>query len=244
MRLSVVIRRVEEKARTTRFELVGESPPMTGFYVNRERLAALTFDTGEMVLTISSKPFGDGEAMIAFPPVPFFKEHKDVVRYQHTTESKGKARFAPSTFDLPVTQAYVDKDVLKDDMLNNQTPIYFGVSAVNEVVIEDEKQDVTSDIAVEDEIFDGVAIAAFDDFLRESIQVKRGGRLTSRQIWAVWAARWNAESDAKTVAGVQFREVSTRFYDVFKVRAEPTPTRIEGRSQRYWSHFTIQPVSD
>ena len=233
MRLNARMRKVEEKTLTTQFDLVGTSRPMKNFYVNAERLASLPFDTAELCLTISSTPFVDGEVAVEIPPVPFYETSRYFVRYQHTIERKGRKRFAPSTFDLPVTLAYVDKDVLEDDMLTKQLPIYFGISAVDEVVIEDEEQ------AVDDEIAHTDARTTFEDFLRESVQVKRGGRLTSRQIWAVWAARWNAESDAKTVAGVQFREVSTRFYDVFKVRAEPTPTRIEGRSQRYWSHFTI-----
>ena len=82
-------------------------------------------------------------------------------------------------------------------------------------------------------------IDAFDAFLRDSVRVQRGGRLTSRQIWAAWAARWNTSPDERVIADVRFADVSRRVRGVFGISAAPSPTRIDGRLQRYWSGYVI-----
>lgn len=242
MRLDVVMMQVEKTINTTKFEPAdGEFRPMDNFYVNSEALSLLPLNEGKMVLSISTAPFADGEVEITVPPVPFYRELGRVVRYQHTIERRGKERPAPNTPSLPVTLAYVNKSVLDYALIAEQKSLYFGISAVNESVIEDEEQAV--DIAVDDEIARTDVVAAFEDFLREAVRVKRGERLTSRQIWAVWATRRGADPDDKTVDGVEFTDVARRFRVVFGAVTEPNPTRIDGRLQRYWSGFTIQPLS-
>ena len=84
-----------------------------------------------------------------------------------------------------------------------------------------------------------IASAAFDAFLRESVRVKKGGRLTSRQIWAVWAARWGADPEDRVIAGVRFADVAGRLRALFGTAAAKDPTRIDGRLQRYWSGYAI-----
>ena len=251
MRLDVRIRKVEKKINTTQFELLGESPPMESFYVNTETVTSLPFDTGEMVLTISSEPFADGEVALAFPPVPFFKAFRRVVRYEYRIERRGKERRVSNTPDTPVNLAYVNKEVLEDEFIAEQKPIYFGISAVTKAVIEDEKQaaagDVADDekqaaagdVADDDEIDRADAIAAFDAFLRESVRFQRGGKLTSRQILAVWRVRWDADLDDEVIRGIQLADVARRFRVVFGVTMLKDPTRIDGDSQRYWNGFTI-----
>ena len=241
MRLDVRIRKVAEKINTSRFEPAGVSPPMKDFYANTELVTSLPFDTRDMVLSISTTPFADGEVALAFPPLPFFKEFKDVVRYQHTAERKGKGRRkdrpAPNTPDTPVTLAYVNKSALEDKFVADQEPIFFGLSPVTEVVSGDQKQAAVED--VDEEIGGADALAVFDAFLRDTIRVKRGNRLTSRQIWAVWAARCGAEHDDEVVAGIAFTDVSRRFRAVFGATTAPTPARIDGIHQRYWRGFEI-----
>ena len=234
MLLTVRMRKGEETKNTLKFEPDGEFRPMDNFYVNSEALSLLPLNEGKMVLSISTSPFADGEVEITGPPVPFYRELGRVVRYQHTIERRGKERPAPNTPALPVTLAYVNKSVLDYAIIVEQKPLYFGLSAVNEVVVEDENQ-----TAADDEIARADASAAFDDFLRESVRVQKGERLTSRQIWALWATRWNAEPDERVIARVRYDDVSRRFRATFGAVAEPVPTRIDGRSQRYWRGFTI-----
>ncbi len=243
MRLDVRIGKIGETKNTTRFELLGDSPPMKDFYANTEVVSSLTFDTEEMVLSICSEPFGNGEVALAFPPVPFFKEFKDVVRYQHTAERKGKGRrkgrAAPNTSDTPVNLAYVNRAALGDGFIAEKRPIHFGLSPVTKDGAEGEEQAPSDDIDVDEKIDRAAALAAFDDFLRDSVRVKRGALLTSRRIMAVWAARWGADSGEDMIAGVQLTDVARRFRGVFGVTAVQKPTRIDGTSQRYWDGYTI-----
>ena len=244
MRLDVRIKKAGETKNTTKFELLGESPPMKEFYANTKRVdSSLPSVAGELVLSISSKPFAAGEVTLAFPSVPFFKEFKDVVRYQHTAERKGKGRrkdrAVPNTSDTPVNLAYVNKAALGDGFIAEKRPIYFGLSPVTKAGAEGEEQASSDDIDVDEKIDRTAALAAFDDFLRDSVRMKRGALLTSRRIMAVWAARWGADSGEDTIAGVQLTDVARRFRGVFGVTAVQKPTRIDGTSQRYWDGYTI-----
>ena len=244
MRLDVRIRKIEEKISTTKFEPLGASPPMKDFYANTEVVASsLPSDTGDLVLSISTQPFAAGEVVLAFPPMPFFKEFTDVVRYQHTAERKGKGRRkdrpAPNTPDTPVTLAYVNKADLDDEFVAEKRPIYFGLSPVTKNGAESEEQAPGDDIDVGEKTDRTAALAAFDAFLRDTIRVKRGNRLTSRQIWAVWAARCGAEHDDEVLAGVAFSDVSRRFRTTFGATTAPNPARIDGAHQRYWANYTI-----
>ena len=243
MRLDVRIRKIEEKISTTKFEPLGASPPMKDFYPNTKLVNSLPFDTEDMVLSISTKPFAAGEVALAFPPVPFFKEFTDVVRYQHTAERKGKGRRkdrpAPNTPDTPVTLAYVNKADLDDEFVAEKRPIYFGLSPVTKNDAEGKEQAPGDDIDVGEKTDRTAALAAFDAFLRDTVRVRRGSRLTSRQIWSVWAARCGAEHDDAVVAGVAFTDVSRRFRTTFGATTAPTPARIDGIHQRYWRGFEI-----
>ena len=220
MRRDVRIRKIEGKMNTTQFKLLGQSPPTDNFYVNKEVVSSPPFDTNELLLSISDNPFAEGEVALAFPPLPFFREFRYVVRYEHRIERRGKERRAPSTPDLGVVQVYMHKAGLEQSFISERKPIYFGLSAVHE-------------------LDPGDAIAAFDGFLRGSIGVKDGSRLTSRRIWAVWAARWGADSGEDVIAGVRFADVARRFHTIYGVIMVKKPTRIDGKSQRYWEGFTI-----
>ena len=235
MRLDVRIRKGAEKINTTQFELLGESPAMKDFYINSEGLTLLPFDTEELVLSISSQAFADGEVALAIPPLPFFKEFARVVRYEHRIERRGKERRAPSTPDLFVTLAYVNKADLEEQFVADRLPIFFGLSPVTEAAAETQKPAVIETAA---EPVAHVAVT-FDAFLRERVRVQRDGRLTSRQIWAVWAARWSADPDDDLIAGIRFADVSRRFRGVFGATAATNPTRIDGILQRYWPGYRI-----
>ena len=237
MRFEATMRMVDETKNTIKFQLVGESPPMTSFYVNRARLASMPFDTREMILEISSEPFADGEVALAFPPVPFSGVLRRFVRYQHTIKRAGTEKQAPNTPELPVTLAYVEKAVLERKFVVDRLPIYFGVSPINEVSTTDEERAVV--VVTDGEIDRADAVDAFDAFIRESVQVKRGGQLTTRQVWTVWAARCGADPEGKEIAGVPYTIVYRRLRDVLGVAAAPKPTRIDGIIQRYWPGYSI-----
>ena len=233
------IRKVQEKKNTTQYELLGDSVSTKELYVNTQAVSSLSFDTEEMLLTLSSEPFADGQVTLAFPPVPFFKEFRHVVRYEHRIRRNGRERQAPSSPDLGVTLAYLDKEDLEHEFIVKRRPIHFGLSPVAKRVVEGKERASLAVINVDDELGGADALVAFDDFLRKSIRVQRSGRITSRQIWAVWAARWGADSSEDMIAGVRFADVARRFRATFGTAAAKTPTRIDGFLQRYWSGYTI-----
>ena len=239
MRLDVRIRKVDQTKNTTKFEPASESPPMKDFYANTEVVSSLPSDTGDLVLSISTTPFTDGEVALAFPRVPFFKEFGRVVRYEHRITRRGKERGAPNTPELPVTLAYVNKSDLEDEFVADQEPIFFGLSPVTEAVSGDQKQSAVEDVGVDEEIGGADALAAFDAFLRDTIRVKRGNRLTSRQIWAMWAARCGVHPDDEVIGGLKLIDVARRFRAVFGVTMVETSTRIDGIHQRYWDGYTV-----
>ena len=103
MRIRVRMRAMEKKVNTTQFDLHGDSPPMKNFYLNTKLVCSLPFGTEESILFLSDEPFADGDVFIAFPPVPFYKELKTTVRYEHRVETRGKDRRAANTPELPVT---------------------------------------------------------------------------------------------------------------------------------------------
>ena len=239
MRLDVRIRKVEEKINTTKFEVFSECLTTKNFFVNTEAVSSLSFDTKVMILNVSGEPFADGEVALAFPPVPFFKEFTEVVRYEHRIKRKGKERTAPNTPELGVTQAYVGKADLEAQFIAERKPIHFGLSPVTGLSVEVEEQASAANIGIGDEIDRAGVLAAFDSFLRESVRVQKEGRLTSRQIWAVWAARRDTDPDERVIADVKFADVARRFRAVFGATAAKNPTRIDGRLQRYWSGYAI-----
>ena len=239
MRLDVRIRKVAEKINTSRFEPAGVSPPMKDFYANTELVNSLPFDTRDMVLSISTTPFADGEVALAFPSLPFFKEFSRVVRYEHRIERRGKEQRVPNTPDTPVNLAYVLKADLDDEFVAEKRPIYFGLSPVTKNDAEGKEQAPGDDIDVGEKTDRTAAFAAFEAFLRDSVRVQRGNRLTSRQIWRVWAARCGVHPDDEVIGGLKLIDVARRFRAVFGVTMVETSTRIDGIHQRYWDGYTV-----
>lgn len=242
MRRDMRIWKVRDAKNTTRFEPDGKGYPMSTFYPNTEALSVLPFDTDELILSMSDAPFAAGEVGLAFPPIPFYEIRGRSVLYQHTAgrtaTSKRKPRPAPNTPELPVTQQYVIRSFLEDDFVARKKPLYLAISAVTETVIEDEKQPTSGSIAVVEAIDRADALATLDEFLRDYVRVKRGSRLTSRQIWAMWAKYHKADSAEEIIHGIRLTDVARRFRAVFGVKTVKG-TRIDGQSQRYWEGYII-----
>ena len=232
MLLSVRMKRVEDKFATTKLEPCGEPTPLTNHYINTQLLNSLPLGE-ELMLFLSDRPFAEGEVIVALPPVPFFKLLKNSVRYEHRT---AKDQRAANTPELPVTLSYVKRAALEDEFIAARKPIYFGISPVTETDVE---EDLVTIVDVVDEPTGPDAAAVFVAFLRERVRVQRGGRLTSRQIWSVWAARWGADPADDPIAGVAFSDVSRQFRATFGATTAPSPARIDGAHQRYWTGFAI-----
>lgn len=234
----VRMKSVEQKPNTTQCKPCDtDAPaPMDSFYPDTGALSSLPFDTAEFMLWISDYPFADGEVDLALPPLPFVRSTKNKTRFEI---QNARGRRLRSSLEYPVTQAFMNNHAVTEEVINEQRPIYFGISVVPETVIEDEKPAASGGIAVGDEIDRADALAALDTFLRERVRVKRGGRLTSRQIWAMWAKYHNADPADDIIHGVRLTDVARRFRAVFGATAVKTPTRIDGISQRYWVGYTV-----
>ena len=243
MRLDPRMKKIEEKINTTKYEPSGDFRPMRNFYPNTEAMSSLPFDTDEILLSISDEPFDDGEVALVFPPVPFHEIRGNSVLYQHTAErkktSRRKPRPAPSTPELPATQVYVIRSFLDGNFVAARKPLYLGISAIPETVIEDEKPPTANDGGSGDAIDRADALAALDAFLRDYVRVQRRARLTSRQIWAMWAKYHQADSASEVIRGIRLRDISRRFRAVFGVIMVENSTRIDGIHQRYWDGYII-----
>ena len=238
MRLIIRMKVVEEKINTTKLEPCDEPAPLDSFFVNTERLNSLPSEE-ERELVLADEPFAEGEVSIAFPPIPFYKLLKTTVRFEHRVSTGGKDRRATNTPALPVTLSYVKKSHLPDDFIAARKSLYSGLRAVTKAVAEEQERALVGDTESADEVAGADAVAAFDAFLKASVRVQRGGRITSRQIWEVWAARWGADSKERVIAGVRFIDVSRRFRATFGATAAKDPTRIDGELQRYFSGYAI-----
>ena len=236
MRLSVRLKKVEEKVNTTKFEPIDEAPPLKNYYIDTETVSLMPFDTEELDLFLSRDPFNEGEVAIAFPPLPFIRSTTNLTRFEILNDRGSRLR---TSLEYPVTLVFVYNDSLGAETITDERPLYSGISPVIKTAVKEEEQVTadTSDVAEDPRGQD--ALAVFDAFLRDSVRVRRGSRLTSRQIWRVWAARWGADPDDEVVAGVAFTDVSRRFRTTFGATTAPNPARIDGSHQRYWSGFAI-----
>ena len=236
MRLSVRMKKVEEKVNTTKLEPCREPAPMDSYYINTEFLTSLPFGTEELILHLSDEPLPEGEVAIAFPSLPFTRSTKNLTRFEIQNDRGRRLR---SSLENPVTQAFVYNDELGAEFIKEKRPLYSGISPVTEAAVEEPEPAAVDDTEIAAEVAGADAIAAFDAFLKASVRVQRGGRITSRQIWEVWAARWGADSKERVIAGVRFIDVSRRFRATFGATAAKDPTRIDGELQRYFSGYAI-----
>lgn len=238
------INRDDVNVRTTRCEPLDESPPAKDFRINTELLSSPPLNAEDvLVLSLASEPYADGEVAVKLPPIPFFEEFTQVVRYQHTGErhprSRRKPRPARNTPELGITLCYLKKEILGREFVSAQGPLYLGLSPATKAVTEGRMQPLIEDVVAADEAVRAAALAALDDLIRARVRPQRGARLTSRQIWDVWAAQWGANPTDDIIAGITLPDISRRFRAVFEATTATNPTRIDGRLQRYWDGYTI-----
>lgn len=234
MRITTIVRTTETKASTTVYASLDYRPPLRPCYVNSEYLASSGLASFDAIgLVISTEELGECDVVLALPPLPFSDLTANTVRYEHKIVRGGKERGAPTTLAQPVTRAYIEKWALPDGFIAEKKPIFLGLFAV----VSGAKR-IKSAAAVE-EVARLEALAGFDGFLGDVVREEEGGKLTTRRVWRVWAERWGADPDECVIGVVAFGDVAGRISEILKVAAEKYPTRVDGRSQRYWEGYAI-----
>ena len=233
MRFTTIMRPTEPKASTTVCTSLDNPPPLRPCYVNSEFLASSGLGHFDAIgVVVSSKELGDGA--LALQPLPFSDTTPNTVRYELKIVANGRARTAPTTSAQPLTWAYIEKWALPDDFIAAKKPIYIGLFGV----VSGAKAIKAAAVAVH-EVARVDALAGFDDFLGDAVRAVKGGQLTSRRVWRVWAELWDADPKERVIGGVNFDDVAARISAVLGVNAAKAPTRVDSRSQRYWPGYDI-----
>ena len=126
MRLSVRMKKVEEKVNTTKLEPCREPAPMDSYYINTEFLTSLPFGTEELILHLSDEPLPEGEVAIAFPSLPFTRSTKNLTRFEIQNDRGRRLR---SSLENPVTQAFVYNDELGLEVPTYPSPTVWALTA-------------------------------------------------------------------------------------------------------------------
>ena len=87
--------------------------------------------------------------------------------------------------------------------------------------------------------FHGPAVAAFRDFLADSIEVHDSGRITIAGIWEAWAAHWGVDPGDKLIGSIHWQDVTMHFRGHF-LAPEQVRARVEGRVQRCWTGYRMR----
>ena len=75
--------------------------------------------------------------------------------------------------------------------------------------------------------FHGPAVAAFRDFLADSIEVHDSGRITIADIWEAWAAHWGVDHGDNLIGSISQQDVTMHFRGHF-LAPEQVRARVEG----------------
>ena len=86
--------------------------------------------------------------------------------------------------------------------------------------------------------FHGPAVAAFRDFLADSIEVHDSGRITIADIWEAWAAHWGVDHGDNLIGSISQQDVTMHFRGHF-LAPEQVRARVEGRVQRCWTGYRM-----
>ena len=87
-------------------------------------------------------------------------------------------------------------------------------------------------------VFHGPAVAAFRDFLADSIEVHDSGRITIADIWEAWAAHWGVDHGDNLIGSISQQDVTMHFRGHF-LAPEQVRARVEGRVQRCWTGYRM-----
>ena len=210
--------------------------PLDAFYPDTEVLNSLPFDTAEYNLWISDEPFAEGQVDVAFPPLPFVKSTKNKTRFEIQNKHGRRLR---TSLEYPATQAFIYNAALDAETIDEKRPLYSGISAVTEAVTAVEKPVVVPDTEAADELARAAILAAVDAFIRARFRPLRGAKLTSRDVHDAFIEEEGENFSEDALNSLQLIDISRRVRAIFGVTMEPNPTRIKGRSQKYWDGYTI-----
>ena len=98
--------------------------------------------------------------------------------------------------------------------------------------------DESDDEAEGGEIHSDDDVAAFEEFLGTSITECARSRLTTGDIWNVWAARYDASPTDDVIAGIRRRDVGRVFRAYFSVPPAERG-RVDGRVQYHWKGYAV-----
>lgn len=145
MRLDVRMRKVEKKPYTTKCVPCETPAPLAEFFPDTKVLTSLISDANEFRLFISDKPFAPGEVDLALPPLPFIRSTKNLIRFEFLNSRGWRLR---TSSEYPVTLALIYNDALDKEFIAERKPIHFGISAITDAAVEDEKRPEPADMGV------------------------------------------------------------------------------------------------
>ena len=206
---------------------------LDAFYPDTEVLNSMPFDTAEFMLTICDRPFAEGQVDAAFRPLPFVKSTKNRTRFEIQNDRGRRLR---TSAEYPATLVFIKNDALDAEIIDEERPIYSGISAITEADVADGKGVLVPDTEVADKAVRATALAALDDFLRARIRPQRGAKLISKDVLDEFREEDLPED---VIQSIQLTDIARRFRAIFGVTMVATPTRIKGKSHRYWDGYTI-----
>ena len=87
----------------------------------------------------------------------------------------------------------------------------------------------------------GPEALAYVEFLGERVERNEAGRLTAGDLWEAWADHCGTAPGRGDIAGIS-RQIALRLFKSHFEVSEQTRARIDGRVQRCWVGFRIDPA--
>ena len=256
MLISLVMTRGEAKTYTIEFKPPEEQsdPLLDGIFPDSEWLAELPFNTDLLKFFISDRPLDDAQGVIKLPPIPFAKSTKNKTRFEMQND---RGRRLLSSKGYPITQIFLYNAAIDVSIIDEQKPIYLGVSTATPLVIVDgpeafgideddsdigeddgdDDPDENEDVVVIDDLTNQeLATRYLRFFLQHHVKFFKGSKLTSNQLRAAIEANAPTNVHIDLLAG---RALTNAFTDHFGTGMEKRGTRIDGDVKRFWKDFHV-----
>ena len=221
MRLAIPMAFSKRTKRKAVFATDDGLAPISTVYVATEDLRSRGIDTRRIIVTVSDVPFTEDEAGQMLLSMP--------LRALRTT--KYKTVFVNA--DAPVDSLYVVSEWLHTHGFGDI--LYLGISDAASVNTAEDERDGTDAANESEELSPD---DAFEALLEEAVVRRKGNRLTTAQIRAVWADRRGADPDDDVIGGIHKQSVARRFRAHFS--APPgTRGRVNGKVEYYWDGYAV-----
>ena len=225
MLIKLAMTRGDDKTYTTEFNPPQDQsdPVLDGIFPDTEWLSELPFETDSLTFFISDRPLNEDQVAITLPPIPFAKSTKHKTRFEMQND---RGRRLLSSKENPVTQQFLYNAALDPLIIAEQRRIYLGVGPAEKPDDDDDQGDREREAAVE----------YLNAFVRQNVQFYKGSRLTSAQVLA--AIESVAPDDIRTEL-IDRADITLAVKSRYGIVMEKKPTRIDGKSQKYWQDFGI-----